>query len=255
MRKFKFNIKKELKIVAALSLLVFLIAFSEKKQDEVALRDIRVKLINIHENHFIDESDVLQLMGLSQETMLGARIDKINFRELENKIKRSRHVREADVYTDLNGNMVAQVELHRPIARLVRNDGPDGYIAEDGTVMPVSDKFTTRVLLISGSFANKLLQLQNVNELPEGKQLMDAIRMIRDDEFLNAQTAQLDVDGSASITIYPQVGGQIVEFGKPENMEMKFRKLKIFFKEILPQMGWNKYRRVNVEYEGQIVAE
>lgn len=255
MRKFKFNIKKELKIVTALSLLIFLIAFSEKKQGEVALKDIQINLVNIHENHFIDEDDVMQLMELSEASMLGARIDKINFRELESKIKKSRHVKEADVYTDLNGNMVAQVQLHRPVARIVRNDGPDGYIAEDGTVMPVSDKFTARVLLISGSFANKLLQVENVAVSPEGKQLMAVIRMIRDDEFLNAQTAQLDIDASASINIFPQVGGQIVEFGRPENIEVKFRKLKIFYKEILPQMGWNKYRRVNVEYEGQIVAE
>ena len=34
----------------------------------------------------------------------------------------------------------------RPIARIVRNDGPDGYIAEDGTIMPVSEKFTSRVV-------------------------------------------------------------------------------------------------------------
>lgn len=255
MLKFKFNIKRELKIAAALSVLVFLIAFSEKKQAGVALQDIHIKLENIHGNHFIDENDVIKLMQLSQENMRGASIDKINFRELEDRIRQSRFVKDADVYSDLKGNMVVRVELHRPAARIVRHDGPDGYIAEDGTVMPVSDKFTARVVLLSGMFVNQVLRMQNLNEMPEGRHLMQLLDVIREDEFLQAQIAQLDIDGDADISLYPQIGGQVIEFGKPENIEVKFRKLKIFYKEILPQMGWNKYRRVNVEYEGQIVAE
>jgi cell division protein FtsQ len=55
--------------------------------------------------------------------------------------------------------------------------------------------------------------------------------------------------------MFPQVGGQLIEFGKPENLELKFKKLRIFYKEILPEKGWNAYERVNLEYEGQIIAE
>jgi hypothetical protein len=58
-----------------------------------------------------------------------------------------------------------------------------------------------------------------------------------------------------AITIFPQVGDERIEFGKPENAEVKFKKLMIFYKEILPRTGWNKYNRVNLEYEGQIVTE
>ncbi|HCM77420.1 MAG TPA: cell division protein FtsQ, partial [Cytophagales bacterium] len=70
-----------------------------------------------------------------------------------------------------------------------------------------------------------------------------------------AQIAQLDFNKAGKIFIYPQVTGQIVEFGLPENFETKFQKLMVFYKEILPQMGWTKYERVNVEYEGQVIAE
>ena len=39
-----------------------------------------------------------------------------------------------------------------PIARIIQNYGPNGYIASDGTIMPVSDKFSSRVVLISGDY-------------------------------------------------------------------------------------------------------
>jgi cell division protein FtsQ len=63
------------------------------------------------------------------------------------------------------------------------------------------------------------------------------------------------MDTKGRINIIPQVGGQTIEFGRAEDLNIKLRKLKIFYKEILPQMGWNKYKRISLEYAGQIVAE
>ena len=92
-------------------------------------------------------------MQLDQENLKGATLDRLNMKEIEKKIKTNRFVEDAELYSDLKGNLIVKAILRRPIARVVRNDGPDGYIAEDGTVMPVSDKFTTRVILLSGSFS------------------------------------------------------------------------------------------------------
>lgn len=253
--KIKFNIKRELKIAAALAVLFFFIAFSERKQGSVAVKDIIIKVENANENQFIDEQDVIDLMQLEKENLKGAALDNLNLKEIEKRIKANRFVQDAELYSDLKGNLIVKAILRRPIARIVRNDGPDGYIAEDGTIMPVSDKFTTRVVLISGAFSRILLQAENLNKSVEGKQLLEMLTIIREDEFWRAQIAQLDINSNVSVNMFPQVGGQTIEFGKPENLELKFKKLRIFYKEILPQQGWNTYERVNLEYEGQIIAE
>lgn len=259
--KLKFNLKREIKIGAAIVVVLLLIAFTERRQGAVAIKDISVKLENVNENHFMDESDVAELMQLSQENLRGASIEKMNLKSIEKKIKQDPFIHDAELYSDLKGNVVARVELRRPIARIVRNDGPDGYVAEDGTIMPVSDKFTSRVVLLSGAYARKLLLQDNVmiaqdgKRSEEGEQLMGLINTIREDDFWSAQIAQLDIDSKCKITIYPQVGDEQIEFGKPDNQEAKFKKLMIYYKEILPRVGWNKYDRVNLEYEGQIVTE
>src|SRR6478735_9570470 len=253
--KVKFNIKRELKIGAALAVLFFFIGFSERKQGMVAVKDIIIKVENSNENQFLDEQDIVDLMQLDQENLKGATLDRLNMKEIEKRIKTNRFVEDAELYSDLKGNLIVKAILRRPIARIVRNDGPDGYIAEDGTVMPVSDKFTTRVVLLSGSFSRLLLQTENLNKSIEGKQLMELLTIIREDEFWKAQIAQLDIDNSVRVNMFPQVGGQLIEFGKPENLELKFKKLRIFYKEILPQRGSNTYQRVNLEYEAQIIAE
>jgi cell division protein FtsQ len=253
--KIKFNIKREATIAVVLVVVFGLIAFTERMKGDVAIGNIAIRISNVHENHFLDEQDIMDLMQLKEDNIKGASISNLNFRDIEKRIKKDAFIKDAQMYSDLKGNLIVNAELRRPIARIVRNDGPDGYIAEDGTIMPVSERFTSRVVLVSGAFVRQLLKLQNINDMEEGAQLMAMINIIREDEFWKIQIAQLDIDSKAGITLLPQVGDENIEFGKPVDVALKFRKLKIFYKEILPQVGWNKYKRVNLEYEGQIVAE
>jgi cell division protein FtsQ len=253
--KLKLNIKREAKIAGVIIVVFGLIAFTERMKGDVAVRDIQIRIENVHENHFVDEQDVIGLMAVNKDNLRGTSMSNLNFKTIEKKIMKDPFIQDAEVYSDLKGNIMVNVFLRRPIARIVRNDGPDGYIAEDGTIMPVSDKFTSRVILVSGSYVRQLLQRDNLYQTEEGVQLMELINTIREDEFWKAQIAQLDIDSKARITIMPQVGDENIEFGKPDNLEGKFTKLRIFYKEILPRVGWNKYSRVNLEFEGQIIAE
>lgn len=253
--KLKFNVKRELKIVAALLVVLVFIAFTERKHEEFAIRDVVVKIENGVDNHFLDESDVLGLMRVDVENIRGAKTSDINLKAIEAKIKKDPFIKQADLYTDLKGNLIASIALRRPIARIIRADGPDGYIAEDGTVMPVSEKFTARVLLISGAYTRRILEQSNINATDEGAELLKLIRVLKEDDFWNAQIAQMDIDAKGRLTLFPQVGDERIEFGRTDNQSAKLKKLKIYYKEIVPKAGWNKYKRVSLQYDGQIVAE
>ncbi len=253
--KFKLNIRREIKVAVSLLAISFLIAFSERKQGGSVCNNIVIELDNLHGNHFLDEADVMKLVEGSGQSIKGVGIDRINLKAIEDRIKYDKHILDAELFGDLKGNLIVNIELRRPVARIVQSDAPDAYIAEDGVIMPVSDKYTSRVILISGPFMKRLLEDESLNKSEEGTQLKAMIDFINEDDFWKAQIAQLDINSQGKITIYPQVTGQRVEFGKAENFEMKFRKLMIFYKEILPQRGWTRYERVNLEYEGQILAE
>ena len=253
--KWSFKIRNEVKIVVALVGVSLLIAFGERKQNGIVCSNIVIELENAHENHFIDEADVLKILESSGQTLIGTSIDRVNLNILEAQLKNDKHILDAELYGDVKGNLMVNVTLRRPIARLVRNDGPDAYIAEDGVVMSMSDKFSSRVLLISGAIVRPLIEAGDLYTTEDGIKLMEMIHFINDDEFWKAQIAQVDFDSKGKAEIYPQMTGQLVEFGRLEDIEVKFKKLLIFYKEILPQRGWTKYERVNVEFEGQVIAE
>jgi cell division protein FtsQ len=253
--KLKWNIRTEAKIAIAVIGLFLLIAFSERKQSGVVCKNIVVDLENTNENHFLEESDILKIIESSGQTIIGKSIEEINLRALESKLEQDKHISSAEMFGDVKGNLTVNVTLRRPIARLVRTDGPDAYVAEDGKVMETSEKYSARIILVSGDIVKKLINNGDLNATKEGMELMAMIEYINKDKFWKAQVAQLDFNKSGKVFIYPQVTGQVVEFGLPENIEPKFQKLMIFYKEILPQMGWTKYDRVNVEFEGQVIAE
>ena len=253
--KINFKIRSQVKAVIALAVLFMSIGFSERQQESNTVKDIIIKIDNFHENHFIDEQDIVRLMQLDQENLKGAPLSRINLKEIENNIKSDRFVKDAELYSDIKGNLVVRAELRRPIARIIRENGPDVYLGEDGTIMPVSEKFTARVVLISGQYTHQFMKLQNIYNHEDGSEIMDMLMTIRDDDFWRAQITQLDFDKKGRIILLPQIGNQSIEFGRAEQLNLKLKKLKIFYKEILPQMGWNKYKRISLEFDGQIVAE
>ena len=190
--KGNFNIRKEIKAAVAILGLTFLIAFSERKQGGAVCKEVVVELDNLNENHFLDEADIMQLVEGSGEPIKGVGIGRIKLKAIENKLKYDKHILDAELFGDLKGNLIVNVELRRPIARIVQSDAPDAYIAEDGVIMPVSEKYTSRVLLISGA-VKELLESEDLNKSEEGKQLLAMIEFINADRFWRAQVAQLDL--------------------------------------------------------------
>src|SRR6267142_2948585 len=131
--KLKLNIRKEVSIVVALVGVSILSAFSDRKQNKVVCKDVVIELENDDENHFMDEADVMRLVETNNPSLKGTSIERIDLRAVESKLKYDKHILDAQLFGDLKGNLVVRVTLRRPAARIVQEDGPDAYIAEDGT--------------------------------------------------------------------------------------------------------------------------
>jgi cell division protein FtsQ len=253
--KWRTGIRREVRAAAAAALVVTLIAFTDRLQGGQVCRDVVVELANQHQNHYLDEAEVLQLVQQVSPDLQGKSFARIDFRSIEQKLEANPHIQDAQAYSDVKGHLVVHVALRRPIARIVREHAPDAYIAEDGSVMRVSDKYASRVLLISGPLTAKMVQTGNIKLVEGGGLILDLIHTLRSDDFWNAQIAQMDVSDNGRLTLFPQVTSQRIEFGTAENSAEKLKKLMVFYRQILPQRGWNRYERVNVEFDRQIIAE
>src|SRR5580765_5906566 len=114
------NIRREVTTVVALVGVSLLISFSERKQRVVVCKDVIIELENDRENHFMDEADVMRLVETNCPNLIGTSINRLDMRAIESKLKYDKHILDAQLFGDLKGNLVVQVTLRRPAARIVQ---------------------------------------------------------------------------------------------------------------------------------------
>ncbi|WP_424963715.1 cell division protein FtsQ/DivIB [Ekhidna sp.] len=235
-------------------LLISLIAFAGIKNNGREIEDVKVEILDQEGIFFTDQLEVVDLMtDKSADYVVGVEMGDIDPKTLEERVETNPFVKDAQVYRDLKGNLQVKVEQSKPIARLFIDGKKDRYIDEDGRVLPINAKHTARVPLMETEF--EFIWERNLNESKFGKQVFELLTFIEKDEFWKAQIAHVIIKKDGEIELYPQVTKQVVEFGKPEDLERKFSKLMTFYKEILPKKGWNTYDRVNLKFENQIICE
>ena len=147
-----------------------------------------------------------------------------------------------------------------PILRVFTEYGDSYYIDENGWMMPLSDKFTSRVLVANGAIKTSFAMGYEMNIMDlkqEDQRLKDLYLLssfINSDSFLKAQIVQIYVKENGDLELIPRVGNQEILFGKAENIKEKFDKLMIFYKQGLSKTGWNGYKRINLKYNNQVVC-
>ena len=99
------------------------------------------------------------------------------------------------------------------------------------------------------------MAIKSVKEEEYAQKIYTLINFINNHKFWSMQIGQIDINSKGYVVMYPQVGDQRLEFGYAEDIEKKFKKLEIFFKQIMPTKGWNTYSKVNVEYKDQIICD
>ncbi|WP_240773197.1 hypothetical protein [Pontibacter sp. SGAir0037] len=228
--------------------------FANSRQNEKICKKVYVNIDNEYKNYFIGDKEVRDLLTREGERKLeGLPNSNIELKNLEKRLEAHKFVKAAEVYKGLDGNVHVIVKQNRPIARILRSD-QDVYIDEEGTVLPLSDTYTARVIPITKSAYSKALD-KGFFQDSTGQAYLSLLKFIEKDQFWKAQLAHMHIDGKGKVSFLPQVGEHTIEFGKPDEVETKFKKLLVFYKEVLPVMGWDRYKRVNVEFEDQIICE
>ncbi|NJM94309.1 MAG: cell division protein FtsQ [Cytophagales bacterium] len=255
MPRFKFQLSRQVKVMIMVGMVFVSIGFVEKRQADRVCNRIVIQVDNQYENFFIDESDVMALMTEGgKDFIVGSAYKNIDLRHLEQRIEEHRFIQNAEVFHDPKGNLLVRAKQSRPIARLVRSHAPDAYVSDLGQILPVSERYTARVLLISGSLVDSLIT-RDLSSYRRGRRFFEFLEYINNDPFWSAQIAQIDIEPDGEMNFYTTVSKQLVEFGTVENYQDKFQRLHIFYKRILPQKGWNEYERVSLKFKGQIVCE
>lgn len=241
---------------AVLFLAVFMVYISavERKEGSLA-EEVVIEIAPLKSGHsLLTPEDVRLAIARSFGYQLEGRpLASIDIERLERVLEEEPFILEAEAYLSASNRVEISIQPREPILRVMDNNGYNYYLDRDGVQMPLSKHFTAKVLVATGSLPVYEPQFlaRKRNRLKEAFLLA---QLIISDEFLAPLTEQIYFDNRGEIALVPKVGCDKIEFGRFSREYEKLRRIKIFYKEVLPYEGWQEYSEISVAYEGQVVA-
>lgn len=229
-------------LVVSAYLAVAVTLFNAKPAGQVC-RGIELTIKDSIDYDFITLKDVNALLKRKGLSPADKPLDKINIRQLEEALSHQPFIAEAECYLTSSGKVAIDIYQRIPLLRVMSNNGDTYYLDHAGQILPVSGK-PVHVAVATGFIDRKFAQ----------DQLYQLGKYLQTDAFWNAQIEQINVTPRQELELVPRVGNEILFLGKAEDYQEKFRKLQTFYTEALSQVGWNKYERISVEFNNQIIC-
>lgn len=261
--------KTWLKIALILTFIIVVsisVGFVYKAQNETVMNVPVIPIPPKGENIFLTGDELMERLVSEGLIFQGQTFGELNVEKIEAYIKSMGEVRDAKVYTQIGPEWSIHVELRKPIARIFNKYGESYYLDSEGHTLSPGGMHTARVLVVTGEIPDKLnsptvQELINNDSLKSIRKLDDVYRItnyVCNDPFLLAQVAQINYNKYGEFVLIPQVGGHTIVFGSAlsdEEVSEKFTKLKTFYKYGMPYEGWDKYEKIVLKYDGQIVCK
>lgn len=222
------------------------------KKNKGQCKDYSIIIKGADNNQFVDKGDVEQLlMKATMGNIKGVQVSSFKLGELEQMLEQNKWISDAKLYFDNHDVLHISITEKGPVARVFTTNNNSFYIDSTGNKMPLSDKIIARVTVFTGFPDRKVLTAKD-------SMLLNDVRImanyINNDPFWMAQVAQMDIVADKTFEMIPLVGNHVVKLGNAENIDQKFRRLMIFYQQVLSKTGFDKYKVIDVQYKGQVVV-
>ena len=236
--------KKLLKYFVFIGLLVvmlFLYGFTKNRNQRKVVEAIAVEF-NEGSNPFLTHESVNKLLIQSQVTVKNEPKSVLDLHHLENRVTSNPYVEKARVFITLGGVLKTHITQKEPIAR-VFSDNEVYYIDKEGAKIPLSSSFSARVPIVNGDDLS--------DDLPE---ITELILFISNDDFLQKEITGIQRSANDEYVFTVRSGDYRVVFGKYQNVNLKFKKLKAFYNKAIKDKTIKKYKTINLKYHNQVVC-
>jgi cell division protein FtsQ len=255
--------RKVLKILLIIPVLYLIImpVYLARSTNSRPCGGIVIDISDSSDYHFVTKRQLLNLAYGNSGRIVGKPVKDVSVSGIENRIKVLRELKKAEVYMAIDGTVHIYVEQRNPVMRVMPGDGGDYFVDEDGFVVRRRNLYNPRLHIVEGNVNISSAMLNGVSVLDTSikksilKDIYRLVNYINDDKFWSAQIDQIYVDGNDEIDLIPRIGNQLVHLGSADNYEGKLRNLEAFYDKVLPEVGWNKYSLINLEFKDQIVCK
>lgn len=205
-------------------------------------------LISIHE--------ITHIAQQAADSIIGCALRNVPKKEIITALVASPFIEKAQINYGLHGTLSIRVTQTKAIIRIINMAKEHYYIDYKGNIIPIGTS-PVRLPVVTGYITPKIKPSGDVFE--EGKELLYDLFLIgteiSNNPFINALTEQIYVTRDKKIEIITKAGIKNVVLGDASNLKEKFEKLELFYEQKLPYIDRNKYKKLDISFDNQIIAQ
>jgi cell division protein FtsQ len=238
--KFK-RVLKYLLFAVLIGFLSFLYSFTAVRNSQKKVAKIEVKF-QAGNNNFLTHFMVNKLLIQNDTIVTNQAKSVIDLYNLENNVLKNPYVEKAAVFLTIGGVLKTNIKQRTPIARIFSNKDTY-YIDKQGVKVPLSSNYSARVLLVQG-----------VENSADIKMILPLISYILEDDFLHKEIVGIVKSDVDEYEFSVRSGNYKIDFGKLDDFEVKFNKLKAFYNTTYKNKTIQEYKTITVKYHNQVVG-
>ena len=259
MRKLKPTYKRLFTAIGIAIYFMVAIGFSRGEAYQQRCTSVKVEILDSNENMFISAEDINDILDKNELNVMGYPIKKINSLIIEKEIEKNPSIQTAHVYGNVKGSINVRIKQRKPIIRIM-SDKSSYYIDIYGKLMPLSNNYTARVIPVTGYINRSYKDYKNSNLQSEKsdsllRQIYLLAECIRVDKYWSVMCDQIRVDKNLDLNLIPKIGAKSILLSNKSEYYNDLKTLTTFYKEVLPVVGWEKYKSINLQYNKQIVCK
>ncbi|GAA5220933.1 cell division protein FtsQ/DivIB [Membranihabitans marinus] len=205
--------------------------------------------------NLLDSADIVRsIHTIYPKGVVGLEAKDLKLDSMEVALRNNPFVDHVELYLDKNAKLRIEVQEKSPLLRVLSLKGDNLYIDRQGWAMPLSDHYTARVVVVTGHLP-KIVKEVPVDSVAILNNIFEIAKAIDRDKFMSDFISEIHVDHQSKITLIPVVGDFVISVSDVANIDEKMDNLKIFLRDGLSRIGWDKYSELSIDYNHQIVGK
>jgi len=233
-----------LDVIIAVYLLLAVTVFNEPDEKATVCTEVNIHIDDNQPEGLLTPAEIKLLLQRERAYPLTQPMKFVSTRQMEEVLHQNPFVAGVQCYKTQNGHVVIRLEQRKPVLHIMTQTGEQYYIDREGNILPHVARLKGNLLVATGK----------ISRMYARKRLAPIATLISDDRFWQEQTVQLNVLDDGTLELVPRVGDHVVYLGQPVAVDRKLARLRKFYKYGLSHAGWNRYERINVEFDNQIVC-
>jgi len=239
-------------LLLGLGVLVLLAAAVRSTKDR-RCTGLEISISGSGKSLFIDETEVRRILAEHVgDRVQGLSVSRFNLHAIEQAIRKDIWIKDASLFFNNNGILRVKVIEREPVARVFSRSGGSFYVDSSMMILPLSNLFSARLPVFTGFPTDHRVLIKRDSLLL--KQVCNLGMFIMEDSLRMSMIEQVDITPAGEFELIPKLGNIVIAFGDASGPEEKFNRLLLFYKKVLLKGNLNRYGKISLKYEGQVVA-